>query len=156
MVPDRFVVKRVLIAPVLHFCLIVCVLLAWGGMLALFNGCSSSQPIVTPTQGAIKAPLVLMSETDTIQSDKELDAYPTVQHFINPRSDTVFSVFLPSKQVAPGTLLILMCDNKTITTPYVKVHFDHEDSIPALLLSGEQTNIFLYGSDKRWRLFDLE
>jgi hypothetical protein len=122
----------------------------------VFASCSIPPPSVMPTQGAMRAPFVLASETDSLRSDKELDAYPTVQHLINPRFDTVFSVFLPSKQVAPGTLLIVMCDNKTTTSPFFKVHFDHADSIPALMISGEQTNIFLYGNDGRWRLFDLE
>lgn len=133
--------------------------------MGLMAGCAVAPSMPKPisvTSGAAQGPLVLASAAYSLTDDRVLNSYPPVQHLLNALQETndtpsrVISIFLPQDSIAPGTLLILICDNTPPHTVFFMLHFDHADLQHPRVISGEQTYMLIFGFNHQWQQFDLE
>jgi hypothetical protein len=129
----------------------------------VWGGCSTPRTIPPPISvSSGGGPFVFPSAQYTLTEDKELNSYPPVQHLINGLpvlNDTpsrVVSVFLPTDNVAPGTFLILICDNSPHNRVFFRVYFDRSDHPQVKGMLGQQTHLLMFGFDHKWQQFELE
>jgi hypothetical protein len=126
---------------------------------AFMTGCAAppSMPAPTSTSTSVGGPFVFSSSEYTLTDDADLKTYPTVQHFTNAVSGRELNLFLPTgSDVAPGTLLILTCDNTQQDSSYFTIHFERSDTENPRHLLGRKTTIFVSGNNHRWKAFRFE